>query len=109
MTSSEYQLLRQAILERRQAHFIYKGHLRETCPHALGLGKNGEEKVLVYQFGGSSGSAGSMERVIDRDRWRCLDLVEISDLVIKDGPWSTSENHSQPSSCVKAIDVEVDH
>lgn len=109
MKSSKYELLRRAVLERQQAHFTYKGHHRETCPHALGLGKSDEEKVLVYQFGGSSGSAGSMERVPDRDRWRCLDLAEISDLVIQDGPWSTAENHSQPSTCIKAIDVEVEH
>lgn len=109
MRSSEYQLLRDAILGRQQAHFMYQGHLRETCPHALGSGKSNEEKVLVYQFGGSSESGGLMDRATSPGRWRCLDVDGISELVIQNGPWATAENHSQRSTCIKAMDVEVDH
>lgn len=106
-TSDAYTLLREAIADKRQAHFMYKGHRRETCPHAIGTGPNKNEQVLVYQFGGSSSSGGSIDRVPDEQRWRCLALEEISQLTIEDGPWHTAANHTQRSNCLKWIDLEV--
>lgn len=106
-TSDAYTLLREAIATKRQAHFVYKGHRRETCPHAIGTGPNMNEQVLVYQFGGSSSSGGSIDRVADEQRWRCLALEEISQLTIEDGPWHTAANHTRKSTCLKRIDLEV--
>lgn len=102
-----YRLLRAAIAAKQHAYFVYKGHRRETCPHAIGVGPNGTEHVLVYQFGGSSGSKGSIEKAPDEHRWRCLAIEDISELTIEDGPWHTADNHGQPNRCLKLIDLEA--
>jgi hypothetical protein len=53
--SETFRLFHRAILERKQITCTYKGVHREICPHILGH-TQGQEKALVYQFGGSSRS-----------------------------------------------------
>ena len=55
MEKSVYDLIRQAIIEKKQVVAIYNGHQREMCPHVIGT-KNGRQKALFYQFGGTSSS-----------------------------------------------------
>ena len=55
MPSAAYKLFRRAILEEKQITCVYNGHYRELCPHIIGY-TNDEEKVLAFQFGGSSSS-----------------------------------------------------
>ncbi|MFN3462819.1 MAG: hypothetical protein ACK4X1_01965 [Terricaulis sp.] len=53
--SPEYQLIREAILQKQQVVCLYHGAWRELCPHVIGL-KRGREKVLSWQFGGETSS-----------------------------------------------------
>lgn len=100
-----YALIREAIERKWIVTAWYKGHHREMCPHVIGT-KNGNEHALLYQFAGTSssrplGPSGSGHN------WRCLDIVELSQVSIQPGPWHTAPNHSRPQSCVDVIDLEV--
>ena len=102
--SDTYNLIRQAILNKQQVLGMYQGHRREMCPHAIGT-KNGREKAILLQFGGTSSSGlGQPE-----DNWRCIFIDGLTDVSIRDGSWHTASNHSQPQTCIDEIDVEVEH
>lgn len=99
--STNYELIRQAILEGKQVAFTYQGYRRETCPHVIGF-KSGMEKALVFQFAGGSSSG-----LPAGGQWRCVFLNEVVDVQIKSGDWHTGYSHTQPQTCVDQIDVQV--
>jgi hypothetical protein len=99
-----FQLLRQAIQQKKQVTADYHGYRREMCPHTLGW-KHGKEKALLYQFGG--GSKSGLAPVGSPDNWRCLFVSELSNVQIIDGAWFTAPNHSRPQTCADEIDCEV--
>jgi hypothetical protein len=101
----KYQLIRQAILERKQIIAKYKSLSREMCPHSLGH-KDGFPHVLFYQFGGSSSSR-RLGPSGDGANWRCMFVSELDEVSIRDGDWHTAPNHSRPNTCVDDVDVEI--
>ena len=104
MATSTYDLVRQAIIEKKQIHATYGGHHREMCPHVIGT-KNGRQQALFYQHGGSSSSGlGRPEQ-----NWRCIPLDGLTNVTIHDGDWHSYSNHSQDQTCVDVIDVEVSY
>jgi hypothetical protein len=74
------------------------------CPHILGW-KNGSERALLYQFGGSSSSG--LEPAGSANNWRCVIVEQLLNITIRDGPWHTAPNQSRPQTCVDEIAVEV--
>lgn len=96
-----YNLLRQAIIDRKQVVCVYQGLPREVCPHAIGT-KRGERHVLVFQFGGQSSQG-----LPPDGQWRCMNPDEISGAIIQAGPWRTGSSHTRPQTCIDQIDVEV--
>ncbi|MBB3777503.1 hypothetical protein FHY16_000224 [Xanthomonas campestris] len=105
MSSSVYNIVRNAVLNKQQVFAIYKGYPREMCPHVIGM-KNGREKALFYQFGGTS-SSGKDVAIDSPQNWRCLFLDELTDVTAREGRWYTAGNHSSEQTCVDDIDVEV--
>jgi hypothetical protein len=99
--TNNYQLLRQAIVEGKQAVFDYQGYEREVCPHTIGL-KAGLEKVLTFQFAGGSSSG-----LAAGGQWRCLFISDITNVRIREGEWHTRDAHSRPQTCIDHVDVEV--
>ncbi len=99
-----YELIREAILNKRQVHATYHGHRREMCPHALGT-KNGRKQALFYQFGGTSRTG--LGPIGSSDNWRCIPIAWLSDIAISDGPWYTAPDHSRRQTCVGTVEVEV--
>jgi DMSO/TMAO reductase YedYZ molybdopterin-dependent catalytic subunit len=99
MPSEIFELIRQAIIERKQIHAVCGGCLREMCPHALGW-KNGREQALLYEFAGSEPD-GSLKN------WRCVQIDLMSKVVIVDGEWHTAANHSRRQTCVDTLELEV--
>jgi hypothetical protein len=55
-TEKIYNLIRRAILERDILAVIYRGFVREMCPHVLGK-TNGTPYALMYQFAGERKAA----------------------------------------------------
>ncbi len=101
MPSAAYKLFRRAILEEKQITCVYNGHHRELCPHIIGY-TNEEEKVLAFQFGGSSSS-----KLPPRGEWRCLVLANVEDVRLQEGPWRAGSRHSQQQRCVEDVDLDV--
>ncbi|MFB9996161.1 hypothetical protein [Providencia rustigianii] len=102
--SSNYDLIAEAIKNKKQIIAMYKGHLREMCPHVLGS-KNGREQALFYQFGGYSSSGVIIPG--SSSNWRCIQIDGLSEVTLRDGEWHTAANHSQTQTCVDRIDIEV--
>jgi hypothetical protein len=96
-----YELIRAAVLARKQVVATYNGHRRELCPHVLGT-KQGRRQVLCFQFGG--GTSSSLPPGGD---WRCIPVDGLEDVVVRDGPWHTGFGHRNPETCVDEIDVAV--
>jgi len=103
LVSDSYQLIRDAIAEKKQVVATYGGHEREMCPHAIGT-KNGRSQAIFFQFGG-----GSSKGLPPEGEWRCLAIDDLSDISVQDGEWRTASNHSQPNTCIDEIDFEVDY
>ena len=67
-----YELIKDAIINKKQVYADYDGYPRELCPHVLGT-KNGVPQALFYQFGGSS----SRGLKGDRSDWKCMILQKM--------------------------------
>jgi len=101
MPSAAYNLIRQAILAERPVTCVYQGHRRVVCPIIVGH-RNGEEKALTFQVGGTSGSG-----LPPGGEWRCLYLARVHDVRIVDGPWREGDRHTAPQSCVEDVDIDI--
>ena len=97
-TSSIYAVLKQAILERSRVSCLYNGKRREFCPHSI-CTKNGQPRVLGWQFGGASDHA--------LPNWRCMPIDGLSDVALVLGPWITGGSHSRAQSCITNVDIDV--
>jgi hypothetical protein len=98
---SDYELIREAIIERRQVIATYKGQRREMCPHAIGY-TNGREQGLFFEFGGESSSGPP-----DGGQWCCLPIAELDSIEVVEGKWHSGGERGHEHSCVDVIDVEA--
>jgi hypothetical protein len=101
MPSEMYLLLREAILGEKQVTCIYQGHYRELCPVIIGHTR-GEEKVLAFQFGGTSST-----ELPPRGEWRCLYLARVKDAALRAGPWREGSRHKTTQTCVEDVDLDI--
>jgi hypothetical protein len=101
-----YGTVYKAVESRRPISAVYHGLPRLFCPHRLGRNKDGQLRVLCYQYGGESESglspAGSAEN------WRCIALDKLFEVELLDGTWRTAPNHSRPASCIVDADVDAE-
>ena len=104
MRSANYNLIRNAILNKQQVVATYSGHTREMCPHVIGI-KNDKEHALFYQFGGSSSSGLIVPN--SKDNWRCISISGLTNVSVRSGQWHSAGNHSREQTCVDEIDVEI--
>ncbi len=100
-SSATYQTLRAAMANKVPVQCNYRGLLRLCCPHTLGY-TNGEPRVLMFQYDGCSSRG-----LPPGGEWRCMSVVEITNLVTIHGLWHTAPNHSRPQTCVKQVEFEV--
>lgn len=101
MPSAEYQAIREAMENMQQVTCMYQDRRREICPHTLGY-KNGQEKVLGFQFAGDSSKG-----LPPGGEWRCMFVEQISNVTARNGQWYTRDDHLRPQTCVDDIDLEV--
>ena len=99
-------LVWRAIAERRPMAVTYQKRYRLICPHRLGRNREGELRVLCYQYDGESGSglgpAGSPSN------WRCIALEKLSAVRLIDDEWRTAPNHSHPSFCIAHAEIDAE-
>lgn len=103
--TSNYDIVRDAIANKKIIVAEYQNHTREMCPHVIGL-KNGREQALFYQFGGTSSSGAIVPN--SPKNWRCIAISGLSNVRSQPGEWHTGSNHARPQTCVDDIDLEVD-
>lgn len=101
MPSETYRLLREAMLGEKQVVCIYQGYRRELCPVIIGHTR-GEERLLAYQFAGDSKSG-----LPPGWQWKCLDISQIEDAALRDGPWREGGRHKKPQTCVEDVDLDI--
>jgi hypothetical protein len=101
---NNYELIRNAILNKQQVFAIYETYSRELCPHAIGI-KNGRQQALFYQFGGSGSKGPIVPGALSN--WRCLPIEGLSNITVQAGKWHTAENHGKAQTCIDDIDIEV--
>ena len=103
-----YELVLQAILEKKAITAYYHGQYREMCPHVLGY-KNGKRHALFYQFGGQSNSR-PIQPDGSPDNWRCIDIDKLTDVALMDiREWHSAPDHSRPQTCVDSVEAVVSY
>jgi hypothetical protein len=102
--SRAYRLLRAAILRRQQVLATYQGLPRSLCPHVLGL-RRGVEHCLAYQFGGRNSSRAIVPG--SPHNWRCMNVADLDDLRVREGPWHTALNYTGLTTCIDELDLRV--
>ena len=101
-----YRLVWAAVAGRHPIAASYGGLPRLFCPHRLGRNKEGQLRVLCYQYGGESESG--LQPAGSPANWRCIVLEELGGVKLLDGRWRTAPNHSRPSSCIAEADIDVE-
>jgi len=103
VSTSTYNVIREAILQRRQVVATYDRSVLHLCPHAIGM-TDGKAQVLFYQFGEFASNGRSFAR--HGDSWRCIPVEELSGISVQTGVWHGGTRESRPD-CVSDIDIEV--
>jgi hypothetical protein len=100
--AAPYLLLAWAIENRVSLSCLYGGQPRIFCSILLGWNPDGEEMILVYQFGGRT-SAGRLRK----PAWKCFRVAGLSRIEIIRGEWQAGARHSQRQTCVEIVDYDV--
>jgi hypothetical protein len=101
-----YRLIWTAVSNKRPIEASYDGRRRRLCPHRLGRNREGQLRVLCYQYGG--GSQSGLEISGSPANWRCLVLEKLSNVKLLDEDWRTAPNHSRPATCVVEADIDAE-
>jgi hypothetical protein len=101
-----YRRVREAVVTRRPIAAVYHDRHRLLCPHRLGRNREGQFRVLCYQFGGESESG--LKPAGSPANWRCIALKQLSGVKLLNGAWRTAPNHSRPASCIADADVDAE-
>ena len=101
-----YRLIWTAVSQRKPIEASYQGYPRLLCPHRLGRNREGQLRVLCYQYGGESKSG--LKPAGSAANWRCVALEKLSRVKVVEDAWRTAPNHSRPASCVAEADIDVD-
>jgi hypothetical protein len=101
-----YRIVRAAVEGRRPISAVYHNRDRLFCPHRLGRNREGQFRVLCYQYGGESASG--LKTAGSPDNWRCIALDKLGRVELLNGRWRTAPNHSPPASCIVDADVDAE-
>jgi hypothetical protein len=101
-----YQLVWTAVANKKPIAAGYQGRPRLFCPHRLGRNRQGQLRVLCYQYGGESRSG--LQPPGSAANWRCVALEKLSGVKLVEDVWRTAPNHSRPASCVAQADIDTE-
>jgi hypothetical protein len=101
-----YRLVWTAVANKQPISAIYKDRFRLFCPHRLGRNREGQRRVLCYQYGGDSESG--LAPIGSPDNWRCVVFERLRCVELLSGSWKTAPNHSRPATCVVTADIDAD-
>ncbi len=72
----------------------------------MGRNREGQLRVLCYQYGGDSKSGLQPEG--SPANWRCIEVEKLSRVRLVESAWHTAPNHSQAGSCVADSDIDAE-
>jgi hypothetical protein len=101
-----YRLVWTAVANKRPIEANYHRRHRLLCPHRLGRNKEGQFRVLCYQYGGESESG--LQPAGSAANWRCIALDKLSKVKLLEDVWRTAPNHSRPATCVAEPDIDAE-
>jgi hypothetical protein len=101
-----YRLVWTAVAGKRSIEARYHGCPRQFCPHRLGRNREGQLRVLCYQYGGESESG--LQPPGAPANWRCVAVERLSQVRLLEDAWRTATNHSRPASCVVDADIDAE-
>ena len=101
-----YQLIWTAVANKKPIEASYQGRPRLFCPHRLGRNREGQLRVLCYQYGGESKSG--LQPTDSKANWRCVALEKLTRVKLVEDAWRTAPNHSRPASCVAEADIDAE-
>src|SRR5262245_26737749 len=101
-----YRLVWTAVSNKQPIEANYQGRYRLFCPHRLGRNREGQLRVLCYQYGG--GSQGGRLPAGPAANGRCVALENLGRGKLVEGAWRTAPNHSRPASCVAEADIDAE-
>lgn len=101
-----YRLVWTAVASKRPIEARYHKYPRLFCPHRLGRNREGQLRVLCYQYGGESESG--LQAPGSPANWRCVALEKLSQVRLLEAAWHTAPNHSRPASCVVDADIDAE-
>ena len=101
-----YRLVWRAVAGRHPVEASYHKRHRLFCPHRLGRNREGQLRVLCYQYGGESESG--LEPAGSPANWRCIAVEKLSRVKLLDDAWRTAPNYSRPASCVMEADIDAE-
>ena len=99
-------LLRVAMGRRRSIAAVYDGRIRLRCPYRLGWNREGQRRVLCYQYGGARASG--LDPRGARSNWRCVAVDKLSKIELLEDVWHTAANHSRPQTCMVEVEMEME-
>lgn len=102
-----YRLVWTAVENRKPIEAVYERRLRLFCPHRLGRNRQGQLRVLCYQYGGESRSG--LQPPGSASNWRCVALEKLNRVRLLEDNWRTAPNHSRPASCVADADIDAEN
>ena len=101
-----YGLVWNSVAGKRPIEASYHGYHRLFCPQRLGRNKEGQLRVLCYQYGGESESG--LQTAGSPANRRCIALEKLSRVKLIERAWHTAPNHSRPASCVVEADIDAE-
>jgi hypothetical protein len=101
-----YKLVWTAVANKKPIEAIYQARPRLFCPHRLGRNREGQLRVLCYQYGGESRSG--LRPPGSPENWRCVALEKLSRVRLVESAWHTAPNHSRPASCMTDTDIDAE-
>jgi hypothetical protein len=101
-----YKLVWTAVANKQPMEAAYQGRHRLFCPHRLGRNKEGQLRVLCYQYGGDRQTG--LQTPGSFTNWRCVALERLTRVKLSAGGWHTAPNHSRPGSCVAEADMDAE-
>jgi hypothetical protein len=101
-----YRLVWAAVANKQPIEAQYQGRHRLFCPHRLGCNREGQLRILCFQYGGESRSG--LDPLDSSANWRCVALEKLSRVKLVADAWRTAPNHSRPASCVTDADIDAE-
>ena len=83
---------------------MYNQRQRLLCPHRLGRSKQGQLRVLCYQYGGESESG--LQPAGSAANWRCIAIEKLSAVKLLEGH-GAPRRITRPASCIADADIDA--